>query len=83
MPFSAYLPTSGAAFGPEAIESMTKAFEEAIAVIGIDPLDEANRAIVARFIFHLAEIDGGLDTAILRDSTVTALAKQIGPRIGS
>jgi hypothetical protein len=77
MPFSAYLPTSGASFGPEAIASMTKAFEDTIATIGIDPGDEPNRAMVARFIFHLAEIDGGLDSATLRDNTVTALASQV------
>jgi hypothetical protein len=83
MPFSAYLPTSGASFGPEAIESMTKAFEETTAAIGIGPKDEANRAMVARFIFHLAEVDGGLDPTTLRDNTVTALAKQIGGRTSS
>jgi hypothetical protein len=56
---------------------MTKAFEDTIATIGIDPGDEPNRAMVARFIFHLAEIDGGLDSATLRDNTVTALASQV------
>lgn len=73
MAITAYLPTSGASFGPEAVASMTKAFEDAIADIGISPGDETNREAVARFIFHLAEIDGGLDTAILRDKAVMAL----------
>ena len=60
MPVTAYLPTSGASFGPEAVASMGKAFEDAVA----DPWDwtpdETKREAVARFIFHLAEIDGGL-----------------------
>jgi hypothetical protein len=73
MPITAYLPTSGASFGPEAVASMGKAFEDAVAVLGIGPSDETKRAVVARFIFHLAEIDGGLDVAILRDKTVVAL----------
>jgi hypothetical protein len=46
MPIEAYLPTSGASFGPEA---------------------------VARFIIKLAEIDGGVDAASLRDKAVMAL----------
>lgn len=73
MPFTAYLPTSGASFGPDAVASMTKAFEDAIVAIGIGPHDETKRETVARFIFHLAEIDGGLDSAALRDKTITAL----------
>jgi hypothetical protein len=77
MPLTAYLPTLGASFGPEAIASMTKAFEDTIVAIGIGPSDELNRAKVARFIFQLAEIDGGLDPATLRDKTVTALESQI------
>jgi hypothetical protein len=60
MPITAYLPTSGAIFGPEAVASMGKAFEDAVAVLGIGPSDETKREVVARFIFHLAEIDGGL-----------------------
>jgi hypothetical protein len=77
MPFTAYLPTSGAIFGPEAVASMTKAFEATTAAIGIGPSDQTNRATVARFILHLAEIDGGLDSATLRDKAVTALGSQI------
>jgi hypothetical protein len=80
MPFSAYLPTSGAEFGPEAIESMTKAFEETVAAIGIGPDDESNRAMVGRFIFHLAEIGGAFDSTTLRDAAVTALESQIRER---
>jgi hypothetical protein len=73
MPFSIYLPTSGASFSPEATASMTKAFDDAIAVIGIDADDETKRGAVARFILHLAEIDGGLDSTTLRDKAVMAL----------
>jgi hypothetical protein len=76
MSLTAYLPTSGASFGPEAITSMTRAFEDTIVAIGIGPGDEANREMVARFIFHLAEIDGGLDSGTLRDKAVTALGSQ-------
>jgi hypothetical protein len=78
MPLTAYLPTSGASFGPEAIASMTKAFDATTAAIGIGSNDEANRAMVARFILQLAEIDGGLDSASLRDRAVTALGDKIG-----
>jgi hypothetical protein len=63
MPFTAYLPTSGASFGPEAVASMGKAFEDAVAILNIGPPDETKREAVARFIFHLAEIDGGLDSS--------------------
>jgi hypothetical protein len=76
MTISAYLPTSGASFGPEATDSMTEAFEGTIAAIGIDPSDETGRAIIARFILQLAEIDGGLDSASLKDKAVTALGHQ-------
>ena len=77
MPITAYLPTSGASFGPEAVANMAKAFEDAVAVIGLGPRDETKREAVARFILHLAEIDGGLDSATLRDKTVMALGDSI------
>jgi len=73
MTITAYLPTSGASFGPDAVASMAKAFEDAVSVIGIGPRDETKRETVARFILHLAEIDGGLDSATLRDKAVMAL----------
>jgi hypothetical protein len=73
MPVRAYLPTSGASFGPAAVASMGKAFEDAVAILGIEPRDETKRGAVARFIIHLAEIDGGLDSATLRDKVVMAL----------
>jgi hypothetical protein len=73
MPITAYLPTSGANFGPDAVANMGKAFEDAVVVLGIGLHDQTRREAVARFIFHLAEIDGGLDSATLRDKVVIAL----------
>lgn len=77
MTFTAYLPTSGASFGPDAVASMAKAFEDAVSVIGIGPREETKREAVARFILHLAEIDGGLDSVALRDKAVMALGGSI------
>jgi hypothetical protein len=77
MTITAYLPTSGASFGPDAVASMAKAFEEAVSVIGIGPGDESKRVAVARFILHLAEIYGGLDSATLRDKAIMALGGSI------
>jgi hypothetical protein len=74
MSITTYLPTSGASFGPEVMASMAKAFEDAVAVIGIGPRDETKREAVARVILLLAEIDRGLDSATLRDKAVMALA---------
>ena len=73
MPIEAYLPTSGASFSPEAVTNMGKAFEGAVDVFGIGPRDETKREAVARFIVKLAEIDGGVDAASLRDKVVMAL----------
>ena len=77
MTLTAYFPTSGASFGPEAVASMAKAFEDAVAALGIDPREETKREAVARFILHLAEIDGGLDSATLRDKAILALGVSI------
>ncbi len=77
MTITAYLPTSGATFGPEAVASIGKAFEDAVSVIGIGPSDETKREAVARFILHLAELDGGLDSATLRDKAIMALGGSI------
>ena len=74
MPIEAYLPTSGASFGPEAVTNMGKALEGAVDILGIGPSDETKREAVARFIIKLAEIDGGVDAASLRDKAVMALA---------
>jgi hypothetical protein len=73
MPIRAYLPTSGAIFGPEAVANMGEAFQGAVEVLGIDPGDEPKRAAVARFIIHLAEMDWAVDAATMRDKAVLAL----------
>lgn len=73
MPIDAYLPTSGASFGPEAVTNMGKALQDAVDTLGIDPSDEIKREAVARFIIKLAEIDGGVDAVSLRDKAVMAL----------
>ena len=73
MPIEAYLPTSGASFGPEAATNMGKALEDAVDILGIGPSDETKREAVARFIIKLAEVDGGVDAASLRDKAVMAL----------
>ena len=73
MPIEAYLPTSGASFGPEAVTNMGKALEGAVDILGIGPSDETKREAVARFIIKLAEVDGGVDAASLRDKAVMAL----------
>ena len=77
MPIEAYLPTSGASFGPEAVTNMGKALEGAVDILGIGPSDETKREAVARFIIKLAEIDGGVDAASLRDKAVMALGGSI------
>ena len=74
MPIEAYLPTSGASFGPEAVTNMGKALDGAVDILGIGPSDEPKREAVARFIIKLAEIDGGVDAASLRDKAVMALS---------
>jgi hypothetical protein len=52
---------------------MGKAFQDAVAVLGIGAEDESKREAVARFIFRLAEIDGGVNSETLRDKVVLAL----------
>jgi hypothetical protein len=56
---------------------MGKAFEDAVSVIGIGPRDDTKREAVARFLLHLAEIDGGLDSGALRDKASMALGGSI------
>ena len=75
MPIEAYLPTSGASFGPESVANMGKALEGAVDILGIGSSDETKREAVARFIIKLAEIDGG--AASLRDKAVMALGGSI------
>ena len=66
-----------ASFGPEAVTNMGKALEGAVDILGIGPSDETKREAVARFIIKLAEIDGGVDAASLRDKVVMALGGSI------
>src|ERR1700722_21005648 len=67
MPIEAYLPTSGASFGPEAVTNMGKALEGAVEILGIGPSDETKREAVARLIIKLAEVEGGAEAASARD----------------
>jgi hypothetical protein len=73
MTINAYLPTAGASFSPESASNMGKALDGAFDILGIEPSDETKREAVARFIIKLAEIDGGVDEASLRDKAVMAL----------
>jgi hypothetical protein len=75
MPIRAYV-ESGVAFSPELVSAMGKAFEDATATLGIGP-DELKRQAVAKFIIRLAQEDGNLDAAALRDRTVAALRDSI------
>jgi hypothetical protein len=77
MPIRAYLPTSGASFSPESLTNMGAALDGAVDILGIEPRDETKREAVARFIIKLAEIDGGVDAASLRDKAVMALGGSI------
>ena len=52
---------------------MGTALDGAVDVLGISPQDETKREAVARFIVKLAEVDGGVDAASLRDKAVMAL----------
>jgi hypothetical protein len=67
---------SGDAFTPEAVSAMGKAFEDATETLGVGP-DELKRQAVAKFIVRLAQEDGNLDAAALRDRTVAALRDSI------
>ena len=71
MPIRRYV-RNGVTFAPQALASMSRALEATTEILGIDG-DEAKRRDVARFIIRLAQEDGNLDAAALRDRTVTAL----------
>ena len=62
----------GVAFSPEAVSAMGKALEDAAGTLGIGP-DESKRQAVAKFIIRLAQEEGNLDAAALRDRAVAAL----------
>jgi hypothetical protein len=71
MPIRRYV-KNGVIFTPQALASMSRALEATTEILGIDG-DEAKRRDVARFIIRLAQDDGNLDAAALRDKTVAAL----------
>jgi hypothetical protein len=66
----------GPALAPD-VTNMEKALEGAVDVLGIGPQEETKREAVARFIIKLAEIDGGVDAASLRDKVIMALGGSI------
>jgi hypothetical protein len=65
MPIRRYV-EKGAVFTPQAISAMSKALEGATEILGIAP-DGKQRQAVAKFIIRLAQEDGSLDAAALRD----------------
>jgi hypothetical protein len=70
MPIKGYVDSG--AFTPEAMLAMGVAFEGAAEILGIGR-DEMKRQAVAKFIIRLAQEDGTLDAAALRDRAVAAL----------
>jgi hypothetical protein len=71
MPMKRYVAT-GVVFAPQALSAMGRALEETSQILGIDR-DEKKRQAVAKFIIRLAQEDGTLDAAALRDRAVAAL----------
>jgi hypothetical protein len=68
MPIRKHL-TDQTAFGPAAIEAMSKAFEEACNVLQVFTGDEKGREIIATPIIDLAR-GGVIDAAALRDRLI-------------
>jgi hypothetical protein len=68
MPIRKHL-TDQTAFGPAAIEAMSKAFEEACNALQVFAGDEKGREIIATRIIDLAR-GGMVDAAALRDRVV-------------
>ena len=75
MPIRGYV-EFGVAFTPEEVSAMSDAFEGAAETLGIGR-DEMKRQAVAKFIIQLAQEDGNLDAAALRDRAVAALRDPI------
>jgi hypothetical protein len=71
MPIRVYVESG--VFTPEAVLAMGKAFEDVAQALGIGS-DEIKRETVAKIIIRLAQEDGTLDPAALRDRAVAALA---------
>jgi hypothetical protein len=59
-------------FAPQALSAMSEALEETTGILGMRD-DEKKRQTVAMFIVRLAQEDGSLDAAALRDKAVAAL----------
>jgi hypothetical protein len=68
MPFRKHL-TDKTAFGPAAIEAMSKAFEEACIALQVYADDEKGREIIATRIIDLAR-SGLIDPTALRDRVI-------------
>jgi len=68
MPIRKHL-TDKTAFGPAAIEAMSKAFEEACIALQVYAGDEKGREIIATRIIDLAR-NGPIDSTALRDRVI-------------
>ena len=75
MPIRRYV-EHGVVFTPEVLSTMSNAFTAATEVLEIGG-DEIKRAAVARFIIRLAQEDGNLDAAALRDRAVAVFGGPI------
>jgi hypothetical protein len=71
MPIRRYM-KKGAVFTPQAISAMSSALEATTEILGIGS-DEAKRQAVAKFIIRLAQDDGDIEVAALRDKALAAL----------
>jgi hypothetical protein len=71
MPIRRYV-EKGVVFTPQALSAMSKALEATAEILGIGR-DEAKRQAIARFIIRLAQEDGDIEVAALRDKAVAAL----------
>jgi hypothetical protein len=70
MPIKRYVEKT-AVFMPQALSAMSKALEATAETLGIGD-DDAKRQVVAKFIVRLAQEDGNLDAATLRERAVAA-----------
>jgi hypothetical protein len=71
MPIRRYA-EKGVVFTPQALSAMSKALEATTEILEIAP-DEPKRQAVARFIIRLAQEEGVIDAAALRDKALAAL----------
>ena len=74
MPLWRYV-KEGVTFSPEEMSAMSKAFDGAVADLGIGPEDEIRREAVAQFILDYARADGRIDAARIRGATVSTLSE--------